>query len=260
MDLLTTRPRQERQRIDGEIQVFVPFDVGDSIDMTGQEFEVVRISLLYTVFRRIEPDTIVQVANSVVGALFIDNVSRSDAMRERYQFSTPENCRDFQPDVDIQLVSLADLKQLDLRVDIKHKSNWANDQLRAYRRSKFLYALLSATRKVPIYSPAGAGPDRGSMEAPNYNVPIAMELAQNARQKWDRDQEGRRLKRPVRDDDYVPNVANVPDISIPLSQFRDITQSETWILARRRRLSQSLRSVSETWRPKIRYSSWNLIV
>lgn len=216
------------------IQVFVkhPFDVGDRINMTGQEFEVVRISLLYTVFRRIETDTIVQVANSVVGALFIDNVSRSDAMRERYQFAvdpttsfhslellrlelddfvkTPENCRDFQQDVDIQLVSLADLKQLDLRVEIKHKSNWANDQLRAYRRSKFLCALLSATRKVPIYSPAGGGPDRGTIEAPNYNVPISIEAAQQARQKWDRDKETDRLKRPVHDPVPVPDV--------PLSQ------------------------------------------
>ncbi|KEF60537.1 uncharacterized protein A1O9_02098 [Exophiala aquamarina CBS 119918] len=201
------------------IQVFVkhPFDVGDRIIMKDQEFEVVRISLLYTVFRRIDTDGIVQVANSIVGTLFIDNISRSRAMKERYQFSVdattefttlellraeleefvraPENSRDYQTDVDIQLLSVGDLKQLDLRVEIRHKSNWADDQLRIYRRSKFMCALLSAMRKVPIYGPDGGGPDQGTIDAPNYTVSIDHEAADAARAAFHLKQEAKKHHR-----------------------------------------------------------------
>lgn len=201
------------------IQVFIkhPFDVGDRINMKDQEYEVVRISLLYTVFRRIDTDAIVQVANSIVGTLFIDNISRSRAMKERYQFSVdaatefkalellrveleefvraPENSRDYQSDVDIQLLSVGDLKQLDLRVEIRHKSNWADDQLKTYRRSKFMCALLSAMRKVPIYGPDGGGPEQGSIDAPTYTVAIDREAATAARAEFDLKQESKKIRR-----------------------------------------------------------------
>jgi small-conductance mechanosensitive channel len=201
------------------IQVFIkhPFDVGDRINMKDQEYEVVRISLLYTVFRRIDTDAIVQVANSIVGTLFIENISRSRAMKERYQFSVdaatefkalellraeleefvraPENSRDYQSDVDIQLLSVGDLKQLDLRVEIRHKSNWADDKLRTYRRSKFMCALVSAMRKVPIYGPDGGGPEQGTIDAPNYTVSIDRDAATAARAEFDLKQESKKIRR-----------------------------------------------------------------
>lgn len=203
------------------IQVFVkhPFDVGDRINMKDQEFEVVRISLLYTVFRRIDTDGVVQVSNSVLSTLFIDNISRSKAMKERYQFSVdpgtefkalellrmeleefvraPENSRDYQSDVDIQLLSLGDLKQLDLRVEIRHKSNWADDQLKIYRRSKFMCALLSAMRKVPIHGPDGGGPEQGTIDAPNYTVPLDRDTAAAIRAEFDIKRESEKLHREV---------------------------------------------------------------
>jgi small-conductance mechanosensitive channel len=185
--------------------------------MKDQEYEVVRISLLYTVFRRIDTDAIVQVANSIVGTLFIENISRSRAMKERYQFSVdaatefkalellraeleefvraPENSRDYQSDVDIQLLSVGDLKQLDLRVEIRHKSNWADDKLRTYRRSKFMCALVSAMRKVPIYGPDGGGPEQGTIDAPNYTVSIDRDAATAARAEFDLKQESKKIRR-----------------------------------------------------------------
>jgi len=238
------------------ILVFVkhPFDVGDRVNMNDHEYEVVRISLLYTVFRRIDTDTISQVANQIVGNLWIDNVSRSKAMKERYTFSVsagtsfhdieilraelqafvraPENSRDFQPDVDIQLVSVGDLKQLDLRVEIRHKvrifnlltlysltlaqSNWAIDALRAYRRSKFMCALLSAMRKVPIDGPAGSGPERGSINAPNYSVTISDAEAKATRAAFD---EAKSSKK------FVPTEAVVPEASVPGSTGLEILPS-----------------------------------
>ena len=210
------------------ILVFVkhPFDVGDRVNVNNTEYEVVRISLLYTVFKSVATDTIVQVANQVVGNLWVDNVSRSKAMKERLTFAVspgtkfqdietlraelqafvcaPENCRDYQPEVDIQLLSVGDLKQLDLRVEIKHKSNWANDQLRAYRRSKFMCALLSAMRKVPIDGPAGGGPAQGSINSPNYSVSITDELAKESKKHFDEDKEAKRL---------VPTATVIPGVN-----------------------------------------------
>jgi small-conductance mechanosensitive channel len=186
------------------ILVFVkhPFDVGDRVNMNGHQYIVKHISLLYTVFLDIESNAIAQVANSVVGNLWTDNLSRSRAQKERFTFSVsvatsmteigllrhelekfvadPENSRDFMPDVEIELVSVGDLKQLDLRVEIKHKSNFANESLRAYRRNKFMCALLSAMRKVPIHSPAGNGPAQGSIHAPNYAVTVSEEEVREA--------------------------------------------------------------------------------
>lgn len=207
------------------IQVFVkhPFDVGDRINMKDQEFEVSRISLLYTVFRRLDTDGVVQVSNSVLSTLFIDNISRSKAMKERYQFSVdagtefkaiellrmeleefvraPENSRDYHSDVDIQLLSVGDLKQLDLRIEIRHKSNWADDQLKIHRRSKFMCALLSAMRKVPIVGPDRGGPDQGSINAPNYTVPLDRDTAAAVRAEFDLKKESEKLygKLPIPD-------------------------------------------------------------
>lgn len=191
------------------ILVFVkhPYDVGDRVNMNDVEYEVARISLLYTIFRRVDTDTLVQVANGIISNLWIDNVSRSQAMKERLQFSVsagttftdiealqselqafvtaPENHRDYQNEVEIQLISVGDLKQLDLRVEIRHKSNWSNEQLRQFRRSKFMCALLSAMRKVGIESPSGSGPGQGTINSPNYSVAISEDTAKTARAHFD---------------------------------------------------------------------------
>jgi hypothetical protein len=51
--------------------------------------------------------------------------SNADILALRAQLEkfvqAPENKRDFQDDVDIELISVGDLKQLDLRVEIRHK-------------------------------------------------------------------------------------------------------------------------------------------
>ena len=98
---------------------------------------------MYSVFRRIDTDKTVQIPHNIANTLWIGNVSRSKPMKEQYNFSVcaatsnadilalraqlekfvqaPENKRDFQDDLDIELISLGDLKQLDLRVEIRHK-------------------------------------------------------------------------------------------------------------------------------------------
>jgi small-conductance mechanosensitive channel len=120
-----------------------PYDVGDRVDISNVPLVVERISLMYSVFRRIDSDKTVQIPHNIANTLWIENVSRSKPMKEQYNFSVcaatsnadilalraqlekfvqaPENKRDFQDDVDVELISVGDLKQLDLRVEIRHK-------------------------------------------------------------------------------------------------------------------------------------------
>ena len=69
----------------------------------------------------------------------------------------PENSRDFQPDVVLECTGICSMDKLQLKVEIRHKSNWSNETVRAARRSKFMCALVLALRKVPIYPPGGGG-------------------------------------------------------------------------------------------------------
>lgn len=165
-----------------------PYDVGDRVDFDKQELVVERISLMYSVFGRVDSDKSVQIPHSIANGVWIENVSRSKAMKERITLAisagtssadilalrneladfvnAPDNKRDFQPDFDIELLSVGDLKQLDLRVEIRHKSNFSNEVLRCTRRNKFMWALLTSCRRVPIESPGGAGAALGGPSNP----------------------------------------------------------------------------------------------
>lgn len=157
-----------------------PFDVGDRVDIDAKPYFVERISLLFTVFRNISDHRITQVPNVILNGLWIDNFTRSNAMHETLtipvKFETTftdiqylkeemerfvrdkENCRDFQPDLDVDVVGVGDMDKLELTVNIRHKSNWSNEAVRAARRSKFMCALVAAVRKIPIRAPGAEDP------------------------------------------------------------------------------------------------------
>ncbi|KAF2157298.1 hypothetical protein K461DRAFT_309435 [Myriangium duriaei CBS 260.36] len=181
-----------------------PFDIGDRVDINTDQLVVDHISLLFTVFRRVSGANVgrlVQIPNIVLNTLWIENVSRSKAMKEQLSlmihFDTTfedvqllknelltfvqdkENSRDFQPDLEVQILGTSDLSKLELRVEIQHKSNWANETVRATRRSKFMCALVAALRRVPIYGPGGGGDALGSAANASYSVAISPEHAQS---------------------------------------------------------------------------------
>ncbi|CAG8155452.1 unnamed protein product [Penicillium salamii] len=158
-----------------------PFDIGDRVEVSDKPFIVDRISLLFTVFRNVTDHRVTQVPNNILNSLWVDNFTRANAMHEQLTvpvaFDTSfaevqmlrqemenfvrdkENYRDFQPDVDIELGGVGDMDKLQLRVDIRHKSNWSNETVRAARRSKFLCALVLAVRKVQVRAPGVAAPE-----------------------------------------------------------------------------------------------------
>jgi len=176
---------------------------------------VEKISLLYTVFTRIDKMQIVQVPNIQLNNLWIENVTRSKAMKEvidvNVSFDTsfeeiellrmemenfvrsPENSRDFQPDIGISVGGVGDLDKLTLKVVIKHKSNWHNEMVRATRRSKFMCALTLALKRVPINGPGGGGDALGGPKNPTYAVAVSDDFAAQAREKSEKEKEEKKL-------------------------------------------------------------------
>ncbi|KAJ5502313.1 Mechanosensitive ion channel MscS [Penicillium fimorum] len=164
-----------------------PFDIGDRVEVSDVPFVVERISLLFTVFRNVKDARVTQVPNNILNSLWVDNFTRANAMHEQLvipvAFDTTfaevqllrqemenfvrdkENCRDFQRDIDIELDGVGDMDKLQLRVDIRHKSNWSNETIRAARRSKFLCALVLAVRKVQVRGPGVEAPTEETADA-----------------------------------------------------------------------------------------------
>ena len=187
----------------------------DRVDIGAEQLVVEHISLLYTVFRKANSNKLTQTPNVVLNGLWIDNISRSKAMREELliyvHFDTTlediqllknemrnfvrdkENCRDFQPDIEIEVTGIAEMNKMELQVEIKHKSNWANETVRAARRSKFMCALVLALRKIPMYAPGGGDAALGSSDKPSYSVTVSDEQAAAAREAYTATKEGKRM-------------------------------------------------------------------
>lgn len=197
------------------ITVFIkhPYDVGDRIVVNDTEMDVVKISLLYSVFREVMSKQVLQIPNGVINGLWIKNLTRSKELRESISLQVSagtsfqdletmrlemlgfvaEHKRDYLPEVDLQLVSIKDLAKLELHIEFQHKGNHASDRLRSQRRSKFVCALLSAVRKVPIDPPGGSSPARGSIEAPTYTVTISDDVAKSAMAQHNEEADAKRM-------------------------------------------------------------------
>ena len=189
------------------------YDVGDRIEVYNiaatmrTSVVVQRISILYTVFRRVDNGKDLQMSNDRLNIKRIENISRSGVNREELSvfvaFDTTftdiehlkaelqdfvtrrENARDYQPTIEVRLNSIFEMNKLELVVGVTHKSNWANEELRAARSSKFKCALLAAVRRIPLAKPSGGSaaapepgpgfePEREDMAYSNFTaVPLA---------------------------------------------------------------------------------------
>ncbi len=201
-----------------------PFDIGDRVDIgtsgciNQEQFVVEHISLLFTVFRHVRGVAVgrmCQIPNIVLNTLWVENVSRSKAMTEQIMidvaFETTfddlqilknelaafvmdkENSRDFYADVDIDIVGTTDQSKLTIMAEVKHKSNWANESIRRSRRSKFMCALVSALKAVPVYPPGGGVDVAGTAANPTYTVGISHGEAKEHADESSQDREKSRL-------------------------------------------------------------------
>lgn len=193
-----------------------PYDVGDRVDIDDKRFTVEHISLLYTVLKRVDNHKTTQIPNNVLNTKPIENISRSKFMQEQLvvpiNFDTTfediqklkhelllfvrENSRDFQPDLEVEVTGISQLDLMNLKIDIKHRGNWANESLTMQRRNKFFCALVLILRRIPIYGPGAGDPAVGEQGKPMYTVAIPDEVAQanmkkaveeKAAKRWDYD-------------------------------------------------------------------------
>lgn len=231
-----------------------PFDVGDRVDVGEKPLVVERISLLYTIFKCVNTGKNTQTPNIVLNTLWVDNVSRSGAMKEQLMvnidFTTSlediellrtelqnfvldkENSRDFQPEVLVEVTGLAEMNKMELKVEIRHKSNWHNETLRAARRSKFMCALVLALRKVPINPPGGADAALGSANQPSWSVAISPEDAKGARKAFQDAAAAKKLanQKPSNSDGGSSTGAN-PNFLSPENSLRNRSGGNTTGLA-----------------------------
>ncbi|KAG9252291.1 Mechanosensitive ion channel family protein [Emericellopsis atlantica] len=178
------------------IFVFVkhPFDVGDRVTiygstgatMTGDDYYVTEISLLYTEFKKLQGH-VVQAPNSLLNTLFILNQRRSNGLADpiplTIRFGTPawqidelkarmldfclNNKRDYQPTILMELSKIADVRSATLTVVFIHKSNFQNELLRLARLNKFMMELMAQMADIGIQSPFRIDPG-GSREHPMH--------------------------------------------------------------------------------------------
>lgn len=178
------------------IFVFVkhPFDVGDRVtiygstgdQMTGDDYYVTEISLLYTEFKKMQGH-IVQAPNSVLNTLFILNQRRSNGLADvvplEMRFGTSaekiENLkarmlefvlghkRDYQPSILSEMTSIDGVQACNMNIIFFHKSNYQNELLRLNRHNRFVTELMRQMLLVGIQAPVRVEPG-GSREHPMY--------------------------------------------------------------------------------------------
>ncbi|KXX81514.1 Mechanosensitive ion channel protein 8 [Madurella mycetomatis] len=207
-----------------------PYDIGDRIELwSGQTNQsvsliVVRTSLLYTVFKRVDNWMELQVGNEWLQQCRIENVTRSGANRQavtmmidintsfkdlqflRSELETflrlPENRRDYLPNLAMGITSVNELNKLELRCIFTHRSNWSNEPLRAARSMKFMCALVATIRKIPLNRPDGA--TLGKEFNPAHYVMLSPEDAARKRENIEAEDAAKRWDAPQRQPGYEP--------------------------------------------------------
>ncbi|KAG5982058.1 hypothetical protein E4U55_002318 [Claviceps digitariae] len=178
------------------IFVFVkhPFDVGDRVTiygstgatMTGDDYYVTEISLLYTEFKKLQGH-IVQAPNSLLNTLFILNQRRSNGISDvvplEFKFGTPAwmieelkarmldfclaNKRDYQPTIIAEMTGVDKVRSCTMNIVFIHKTNFQNELLRLNRHNKFVMELAHQMDQIGIQGPLRIDPG-GSREYPIF--------------------------------------------------------------------------------------------
>lgn len=164
------------------IFVFVkhPFDVGDRVtvygstgaNMTGDDYYVTEITLLYTEFKKMEGH-IVQAPNSVLNNLFILNHRRSGALADVFElkmkYGTPSsvirelearmtefveaNKRDYTSKIITEVRNFEDAYRMTVNFICFHKTSFQNELLRLIRHNKFAIELMDQMVALGIEQP-----------------------------------------------------------------------------------------------------------
>lgn len=141
-------------------------------DMTGDDYYVKEIALLYTEFKKLQGH-VVQAPNSYLNTLFVLNQRRSgplaeaipliiaygttieqiDALRQQLQEFVRHEKRDFSSTILTELREVTENFSLTLNVVFTYKSNWQNELLRIQRRNKFICNMMLSLQDLGIQGP-----------------------------------------------------------------------------------------------------------
>lgn len=164
------------------IFVFVkhPFDVGDRVtvygstgaNMTGDDYYVTEITLLYTEFKKMEGH-IVQAPNSVLNNLFILNHRRSGSLADVFELKIKwgthssvikelearmtefvlANKRDYTSKIITEVRNFEDAYRMTVNFICFHKTSYQNELMRLIRHNKFAIELLDQMVALGIEQP-----------------------------------------------------------------------------------------------------------
>ncbi|KAL7411131.1 Mechanosensitive ion channel-domain-containing protein [Mrakia frigida] len=153
-----------------------PMDVGDRVDIDTVAYVVLEMNLMSTCFRRVDGKWVF-ISNNILNTKVIENVRRSGATSETFSFDVAfdtsfeaiqrlreamlafvkRESRDFLPNFDIIVSDFPTQSSLNLKADIKYKTNWQQGALKVQRRNKWICALKDALAELKIYGPGGNG-------------------------------------------------------------------------------------------------------
>lgn len=153
-----------------------PYDVGDRVDIDGNAYTVAKMELMSTSFKRVD-GKFVWIGHNVLALKVIENVRRSGPTSETFVFSVAfdttfeklqalrvkmlkfcqDNPRDFQPAFDVIVDDFPDQGKMQLKADIKYKSNWQQGALKVQRRNKWVCNLKLVLRELAIWGPGDNG-------------------------------------------------------------------------------------------------------
>lgn len=153
-----------------------PYDVGDRVDIDGNSYTVAKMELMSTSFKRVD-GKFVWIGHNILATKVIENVRRSGPTSETFVFSVAfdtsfeklqalrikmlkfckDNPRDFLPAFDVIVDDFPDQGKMQLKADIKYKSNWQQGALKVQRRNKWVCMLKSVLSELQIWGPGDAG-------------------------------------------------------------------------------------------------------
>lgn len=241
------------------IFVFVkhPFDVGDRVTiygstgdkMTGDDYYVTEISLLYTEFKKMQGH-IVQAPNSVLNNLFILNQRRSNGLadvvplvmrfgtsaekieelKDRMRAFCLENKRDYQSTIISEMSSIDQLRSCTMNIVFFHKTNFQNELLRLNRHNRFVTELMHQMIEVGIQAPMRIEPG-GSRDTPMYWASMPAPPAYGKETETDRMGDDSKHFPPLRKAASTRGTPNAPremtimEEEAALSSFGDVFES-----------------------------------
>lgn len=154
-----------------------PYDVGEHVMIDKSELLVEHIALLYTVFEQISTGVKTQTANNVLNGRWVDNITRSQIIREKLSIKVAVETSDDKIDqlreimegkmekwtakVTIEPVNIVDMQALELQCAVEYKlgsssKEESSENARGQLRSQIMRAWIAALRQVGIRAPPEA--------------------------------------------------------------------------------------------------------